>query len=113
MIPQSTPLYLVTCMTVSGNPYVDNQLVIGWAERDGVEGYMPIVVGVDSYELPEVNVTMARTVGELKTSLPSGEWELRARFYRTEPGTFRNTCFHDYDVEHYGVEVCATCGEDV
>jgi hypothetical protein len=45
MIPQSTPLYLVTAYNVDGEPHVTNEMVVGWEYDSPV--YLPVTVRLD------------------------------------------------------------------
>lgn len=103
MIPQNTPLYLVTTGNIDGDPIVTNELVVGWELVEN--GYRPVTVAIGG-----------NTASALATpALSPQEWEegpfhYAGRQYRTSPATVQDTCGHPTVTEDSDLDGCPVCG---
>ena len=103
MIPQNTPLYLVTTGNIDGDPIVTNELVVGWELVEN--GYRPVTVAIGG-----------NTASALATpTLSPQEWEegpfhYAGRQYRTSPATVQDTCGHPTVTEDSDLDGCPVCG---
>lgn len=102
MIPQATPLYVVTVGEIDGDPVVTNELVVGWEPRSG--GYKPVTVAIEGSSFSG----MARPLSEAH-EWEDGVFRFRGRYYATAPGTVQDACRHE-DLDDPDRDFCRLCG---